>query len=202
MSNVFRPEQTIGLEIRDRTYLTAVISVRDEQEVVVRAPENSGVPVAPPVNAPVRVIVQEPGQPLTFYSRVLGSRPDADSAALRLAWPVAADRSRRRRHVRVDVIVKAEATPQPRRGEKARPLGALTADVSEGGVRLTVARPIELGSMVHLRMHVRTGDVVECAGRVVRGGATEQLLAPHPYWVAIEFVDLPEATRAEIARLH
>jgi c-di-GMP-binding flagellar brake protein YcgR len=201
MSSFLYPAQAVAVEVRNRTYLTAVLDVREGAEVSVRAPDNGGQPLSPPANAPVRLVVQEEKQAMTFFTRVLRMELRADGlSALVLAWPEAAERARRRRHVRVDVMVKAEATPQPRAGEPTRPVNALTMDLSEGGVRLTVAKPVEIGALVHLRMHVRQNEVIECAGRVVRAGATEQMLAPHAHWIAIEFTDLPEATRQEIVR--
>jgi c-di-GMP-binding flagellar brake protein YcgR len=201
MSSFIRAQQAVALQVRDRTYLSKVLHVQERERVVVQAPDDKGVPLAPPENTPVRLIMSEPGQPLTFLARVLESGRFGDLPALILSWPEMADRARRRRHLRVDVIVKAEATPQPKPGEQARPLGALTADLSEGGARLTVARPVPIDTVVHLRMRVRPDEVVECAGRVVRCGQTEEVLAPHPYWIAIEFTDLPDATRREIGRL-
>lgn len=201
MSSFLRPDQAVAVEVRNRTYLTTVLQVRDGVEVAVRAPDSDGRPLSPPANAPVRLVVHEGTQALTFFSRALRTEPLGDTeVAMYLEWPEAAERARRRRHVRVDVMVKAEATPQPRAGEPARPVSALTTDLSEGGVRLTVAKPVQIGALVHLRMHVRPNEVIECAGRVVRGGETELLLAPHAHWIAIEFTDLPEATRREIAR--
>jgi len=75
---------------------------------------------------------------------------------------------------------------QFQRKDPARNVGALSCDISQGGLRMNVADFVPLNEDVALQVQMSLEEVAECAGRVVW---VRQMPFMERYQLGLEFLD-------------
>lgn len=76
-----------------------------------------------------------------------------------------------------------------------------TLNLSEGGAKLRVPEEMLLGEPLALVLHLPDGVAYPCRVRVVRSSPYPDDPGEDGAWAAVEFVELPDATRAAIRAL-
>lgn len=180
-------------------YPSRVLDFEEGREIRVAVPVLRGdeVPVEP--GTVLDVQSTHPDGVHVFAATVL-RRVAEPGPALVITWPDSAQRVQRRDSVRVEAQVRVEVrTASP--GGPARELDGTTLDLSEGGMRAAVPEPVEAGTELEARLHLPGGGPpVECAGRAVRGGESEDAAPGGRFWTAVEFTSVPPAARRELTR--
>ncbi|MEW5929675.1 MAG: PilZ domain-containing protein [Gemmatimonadota bacterium] len=197
------PMQPVSLRIGEGEgagwYPSRVLDLEEGRDVLVGAPVHRGHEVRVEPGTAVDVQSTHPDGVRVFVSRVV-RREEEPGPALRLAWPASVQRAQRRGAVRVEVRVPVELRAAAA-GAPPRTLAGATTDLSEGGMRVALPEPVEPGAELEARLHL-PGDAapLECAGRALRGGETEDAAPGLRFWTAVEFTAVPHAARRELAR--
>jgi c-di-GMP-binding flagellar brake protein YcgR len=197
-----RPMQPVSLRIGEGEgagwYPSRVLALEDGRDILVGAPMHRGREVRVEPGTAVDVQSTQPDGARVFVSAVV-RRESEPGPALRLAWPASVQRVQRRGAVRVEVAVRVELRWAAAPG--ARTLAGVTVDLSEGGMRVALPEPVEPGTGLEARLHLSgDGPPLECAGRALRGGETEDAAPGQRFWTAVEFTAVPPAARGELAR--
>lgn len=122
------------------------------------------------------------------------------SRGIRLDWPSSAERIQRRDYVRIDCFLETEVTFGEMGSKDERAIDARTTDVSGGGARLTMTEAPEPETRLHLRIKFTKTLTQDYTARVVRTGELDSSAIKQQFWVAVEFMDMTEARRNEIAK--
>jgi c-di-GMP-binding flagellar brake protein YcgR len=184
------------------TYPSLVLDFTEGESLIVGVPLERGREVRIGPETPVNVQIVRPDGMYVMPSRVL--QRDARAPALLLGWPARQDRVQRRNHVRVDVMVQVDvwirATEGTKVGEEARRIGAVSIDLSAGGVRLALPEPLEVDTQVRVQLRLPDGEAANVEARVLRIGETAEAKPSARHWAAVEFVGMLESVRKEITR--
>lgn len=102
-----------------------------------------------------------------------------------------------RSYVRLSIVldVMLELPDAP---EENNTITTLTRDISAGGVRVVVAKPLGAGTKVKVVLPLPGVGTIEAAGEVIRDIYPE--VAGDRHAAAIEFTDIKEKTRGEIVK--
>lgn len=101
-----------------------------------------------------------------------------------------------RAYVRLDIVldVKLELVAE----EDGPALATLTRDISAGGLRIVVPKPLLVGTKVKVSLPLPAGTTVEAVGEVIRAIPSDNPNEKHN--AAIEFTDIKEKARGEIVK--
>lgn len=193
-----RPMQPVSLRIGEGEgagwYPSRVLDFEEGRDVLVGAPVHRGREVRVEPGTAVDVQSTHPDGVRVFATAVV-RREAEPGPALRLAWPASVQRVQRRGAVRVEVRVPVEVRAA------AGTLAGTTTDLSESGMRVALPEPVEPGAELEARLHLAgDGPPLECAGRALRGGETEDAAPGLRFWTAVEFTAVPPAARRDLAR--
>lgn len=197
------PMQPVSLRIGEGEgagwYPSQVLDFAEGRDILVGAPVHRGREVRVEPGTMVDVQSTHPDGVRVFVTAVV-RREAEPGPALRLAWPASVQRVQRRGAVRVEVRVPVELRAAAA-GALPRLLAGTTTDLSEGGMRVALPEPVEPGASLEARLHL-PGDAapLECAGRALRGGETEDAAPGQRFWTAVEFTGVRHAARGELAR--
>lgn len=103
-----------------------------------------------------------------------------------------------RSHVRLDIVldVKLEFPGEGEGG--SRVLATLTRDISAGGLRVAVNKPLGVGTKFKVILPLPEAATVEATGEVIRSISPENPGDRHA--AAIEYIDIKEKDRGEIVK--
>lgn len=192
--------QPVSLRIppAEAWYPSLILDFTEQEELVVGTPAEKGeeLEVPPGTELMVEVILVDGVR--QFRTRV--RRRAGAPGSLHLDWPAEATRIQRRDNVRVDAMVRAEATIPASGDEPKRTLPGFTIDVSAGGVRLNLAERVPDDTPIEMKLVLPEVGERECRGRVLRSGERKEAQGGTRYWNAVEFTDISEAVRRDITK--
>jgi c-di-GMP-binding flagellar brake protein YcgR len=182
-------------------WLTSIDGMADDGGVILLSPPRlGGKPVRLPLGRRLRISYALSDVPCEIDADLVAG-PGTDGAVSYTARAVGAPRRMQRRSaVRVPINLMARASARtPGDGSPADDIGAVTENLSGGGVLMRAAEPFAPGTVLALRLECG-GSVGTLAldGRVVRCDPLEP--GDHPWRVAIAFVDPPVATQDCLVR--
>jgi c-di-GMP-binding flagellar brake protein YcgR len=79
-------------------------------------------------------------------------------------------------------------------------LSGVTTDLSESGMRVTLAGTVPAGTLLSIRLHLPDDQAYVCGGRVVRTGTLEVPGNAPSRWVAVEFANVSTELRGSLRR--
>ncbi len=119
-----------------------------------------------------------------------------------IAPPTDVKKVQMRSYVRLDIVldVKLEFPGEGDGGDGggSRVISTLTRDISAGGIRVVVSKPLVLGKKVKIILPLPEADTVEAVGEVLRNIPPENPGERHT--AAIEFIDIKEKNRGKIVK--
>ena len=174
-----------------------VLDSVEGREITLGVPTHRGyeVRVEPGATLSVQAVLPDG---LRVFSATVLERVAEPGPGLRVTWPRSVQRVQRRDTVRVETTLPVEARVLDPGGEP-RALAGSTIDVSEGGMRFSLAEAVEPEREMALRLGL-PGGAVECAGRALRAGVDEAAPPERRHWAAVVFTELPAAARRELSR--
>ncbi len=116
-----------------------------------------------------------------------------------IAPPTDVKKVQMRSYVRLDVVldVKLEFAGEGD-GGSSHVISTLTRDISAGGTRVVVSKPLVPGKKVKITLSLPEADSVEAVGEVLRNIPPENPGERHT--AAIEFIDIKEKNRGKIVK--
>lgn len=103
-----------------------------------------------------------------------------------------------RSYVRLDVVLDVKLEFPGEGGKSGPVLATLTRDISAGGLRVAVPKPLNAGGKVKIVLPLPGSATIEAVGEVIRSIPPENLSDKHA--AAIEFIDIKERARGEIVK--
>jgi c-di-GMP-binding flagellar brake protein YcgR len=178
-------------------YGSLVLDFSEGEEIVVGVPMVQGREVHLDVGTAVTVVATLADGLRVFNATVLRRR-ELPSPCLYLSWPASVRRVQRRENARVEVLLPVSV--RLGEGEVPKVLHGSTRDISAGGVQIALAEAPSLTTPVEIRLHIGDDHNVLCQGRVVRIEPNPKAVSERRYWVALEFVSLPQEIRKYLTR--
>lgn len=195
MRNIFRPNQLIELELNtpdqygQRECFTSRIEEVLPQSLIVAAPIKSGY-----------VIHMTPGEHITLrlhlngvlYSalcRVQSRKNNHGVAVLIISRPEEVTRVQLRSWVRIELLLPIGYRMA---GYPVDYYSGITSDLSGGGLMLVTSHPIDLDTLLDVRLEISNDFLLECQGRVTRCLPDE--FNKKRYKIGIRFEELDDQT--------
>lgn len=122
--------------------------------------------------------------------------------AMRIDWPTEGTRIQRRDFVRVEVTYRALVWFREEDDAPLQKVAGSTMDISAGGVRLNLPRPLAFDQRIEIQIEVPVLAERTLQGRVVHASEIEKRRGEEQrYWVAVEFVGVGESLRKEMTQM-
>jgi c-di-GMP-binding flagellar brake protein YcgR len=179
-------------------YASLVLDIVENQELVIGVPMIQGREI-PLESGTELTVIATLADGLRIWTSTVLRRRELPAPCLYISWPESVRRIQRRENVRVEVLLPV-TVQVPEQPELPRVLHGSTRDLSAGGVQVALSEPPDLSTPVEVRLHTNDGDPIVCRGRVVRVEANPQSSSERRYWVAIEFISLPQDVRRHLTR--
>jgi c-di-GMP-binding flagellar brake protein YcgR len=192
--------QPLLAEHQGRCYPSAVRGYTEGETIVVDLPTRDGVPIPLPDGAAITLHLTAPDGVRSCPTRILRHRVGPEPA-LELAWPDQVVRLNRRETVRITTAIVVDVSYTGADGRGPRLVRCTTADLSEEGMRLMTAEPIEAGTELSLRLNLP--NCIEnflCGGRVVRSGVSRFPGHAERPWISVAFVNVAPAMQRSLRK--
>lgn len=179
-------------------YPSMILGFTENQDITIGVPARDGTEILVPAGSRCSFQTAQTDGIRTFTTRVL-HREDGAFPALVLAWPEGVVRLNRRDSVRVHARVLVDITFCRTLDETPVVLRGWTADLSEGGMKLSVTESIPDGTYLSVRLHLPYNDDIHvCGGRVVRSGSSRMPGGDEHPWIGVEFSNLSSSIQRNL----
>jgi len=194
MRDIFRPNQLIEIELgtgaqdeQSECFASRIEEVLP-QSLVVAAPIKHGALLHVAAGEIITLRLHFDGIPYSALCRVQ-SRSNQGLPLLKITRPENISRVQQRSWVRIEVLLPLEYRMA---GYPIDYYQTTTADLSGGGCLMVANHPIDLDTLLDLRLTISESFILECQGRVTRSQQVENSKKRHK--IGIRFENLNDAT--------
>jgi c-di-GMP-binding flagellar brake protein YcgR len=156
------------------------------------SPDETGSPLA--IGTPVAVLARGESCLYRFHGAVVDRRVVDGVATLFVEKPPIIEKVQRRENFRVAVELPTTLSVLESGSDDSPPMRATIDNLSGGGFRVAIDKPLPEGSIVRVRIPVVTRMGFSFEARVVRCAAV-RTVGPLRHRAQCEFIHLPEETR-------